>query len=187
MLIDYDSVKQVGAIMGSGGMIVMDDSTCVVDIARYFLAFVQEESCGKCTPCRLGTMKMLDILTRICQGQGEMADLDQLRELGHMVQKASLCGLGQTAPNPVLSTLRHFHDEYEANVRDKTCPAGVCNALLEFSSDAEKCVACGACKKACPADAITGEKKVPHEIIPERCIRCGSCYAVCPAEAVRKQ
>ena len=185
--IDYDSVKQVGAIMGSGGMIVMDDSTCVVDIARYFLTFVQNESCGKCTPCRLGTMKMLDILTRICQGHGEMADLDRLGELGEMVLKASLCGLGQTAPNPVLSTLRHFHDEYEAHVRDKKCPAGVCNALLEFSIDADKCVACGVCKKACPSDAITGEKKVPHEIIAERCVRCGSCYAVCPTEAVRKQ
>jgi len=187
MGIDYDSVRAVGAIMGSGGMIVMDDTTCAVDIARYFLSFVQEESCGKCTPCRIGTRRMLEILERICDGQGRPGDIEKLESLAKTTQAASLCGLGQTGPNPVLSTLRHFPEEYRAHVEEKRCPAAVCNKMLTFTIDEEECIACGACKKACPVDAILGEKKVPHEIVQALCIHCGSCFAVCPSDAVQKQ
>ena len=187
MPIDYDSVQSIGAIMGSGGLIVMDDSTCMVDIARYFMEFVQSESCGKCTPCRIGTQRMLEILQRICDGKSKPGDLKELESLAQTTKTTSLCGLGQTGPNPVLSTLRHFREEYRAHVEDGTCPAGVCNALLTFTIDPEVCLACGVCQKACPAEAITGQKKVPHEVIQARCIHCGSCFSVCPTDAVKKQ
>ena len=183
--IDYDSVKQIGAIMGSGGLIVMDESTCMVDIARYFLDFTQSESCGKCTPCRVGTKKMLAMLETICAGKAEMKDLDQLQTMGENIIKGSLCGLGQTAPNPILSTIKNFRDEYEAHIKDKKCPAGVCQALLTYSIT-EKCTGCGACKRVCPVDAITGEKKQKHIIDPAICIKCGQCFDVCKFDAVKR-
>jgi NADH:ubiquinone oxidoreductase subunit F (NADH-binding)/(2Fe-2S) ferredoxin len=182
--IDYESVKEIGAIMGSGGLIVMDESTCMVDVARYFLEFTQEESCGKCVPCRVGTRQMVDILNRICEGNGEAADISKLEELAETVKTGSLCGLGQTAPNPVLTTLRFFRDEYEAHIREKTCPAKVCKALIRYDIVAEKCKACGLCKKACPVNAISGERKVPHVISQDLCITCGNCYDVCPFDAI---
>ncbi len=182
--VDYESVTRAGAIMGSGGLIVMDSSTCMVDIARYFLDFVQDESCGKCTPCRVGTKRMLEILERITQGQGRMEDLDLLEELALSIKDASLCGLGQTAPNPVLTTLRYFRDEYEAHVVEKRCPAGVCRALIEYVIDEESCTGCGACAKACPQDAISGEKKKPHFIDKQKCVRCGICISSCKFEAI---
>ena len=182
--IDYEKLTEVGSIMGSGGLIVMDEQTCMVDIARYFIEFLRDESCGKCTACREGLDVMCDILTRICVGNGEEEDLQTLQELGQAVKDASLCGLGSTAPNPVLSTLRYFADEYEAHIRDKACPAGVCKALFHYSIDREKCTGCGACRKACPYDAIEGEKKVPHGIILEKCTTCGACYDACRFDAV---
>ncbi|MBW8001230.1 MAG: NADH-quinone oxidoreductase subunit NuoF [Planctomycetes bacterium] len=182
--IDYDSVEQLGAIMGSGGLIVTDDRTCMVDLARYFLEFVQSESCGKCTPCRVGTKKMLEILNNICDGNAKPGDLNELEELANTIKKASLCGLGQTAPNPVLSTLRHFRDEYTAHVEQHKCPAGICKELTTFVISAEKCKACGKCIDVCPTEAITGEKKTPHVIIQEKCVTCGACRDVCPFDAV---
>ena len=184
LAIDYDSVKDIGAIMGSGGLIVMDETTCMVDIARFFIDFVQKESCGKCTPCRVGTKRMLDILTRITEGKGELADIDLLGELGEMVQKTSLCGLGQTAPNPVISTIRWFRDEYEAHVMHDFCPAGACVALRRYVIDPEKCTGCTLCAKRCPVDAIMGEKKQPHVLIKEKCIGCGSCIESCKFDAI---
>ena len=181
--VDYDSLQKAGTIMGSGGMVVMDEETCMVDVARYFLEFTQKESCGECVPCRLGTKQMLDILEDIVAGKGTLEDLDLLTDVGGCVSKGSLCGLGQTAPNPVLTTLRYFRNEYEAHIRDKSCPAKVCKALISFSIDAEKCIGCMVCAKACPAEAIEGEKKEPHRIIQEKCISCGMCYEVCPKKA----
>lgn len=181
--VDYDSLQAAGTIMGSGGMVVMDEETCMVDVARYFLEFTQKESCGECVPCRLGTKQMLDILEDIVQGNGTPEDIELLTEVGQCVSKGSLCGLGQTAPNPVLTTLRYFRDEYEAHIRDKSCPAKVCKALISFRIDPEKCIGCVLCAKACPADAIEGEKKQPHRIIQEKCISCGMCYEVCPKKA----
>jgi len=182
--IDYDSVKEIGAIMGSGGLIVMDDRTCIVDVARFFLEFTQNESCGKCVPCRVGTRHMVDILTRICAGQGRAGDIEKLEQLAHMVKTASLCGLGQTAPNPVITSIMYFRDEYEAHIQDKRCPARVCRALITYTIDAAACKACGKCRKACPVDAISGAKKTPHVIDPVKCIRCGMCMDVCPFDAV---
>lgn len=184
--IDYESLSQVGSMMGSGGLIVMDETDCMVDIAKFYLEFSQDESCGKCTPCRVGTKRMLEIMERITQGKGEMEDLDELEELAKDIKDASLCGLGQTAPNPVLSTLRFFREEYVAHVRDKTCPAGVCRELTDFVVDPEKCISCGICARACGVEAIRGEKKKPFYIDRQKCVKCGVCEARCPKDAIFK-
>jgi NADH:ubiquinone oxidoreductase subunit F (NADH-binding)/(2Fe-2S) ferredoxin/NAD-dependent dihydropyrimidine dehydrogenase PreA subunit len=182
--VDYDQLTAAGAMMGSGGMIVMDETTCMVDIAKYFLNFLKDESCGKCTPCRVGITQMHAILTDITEGRGKEEDLETLQELADVVKNASLCLLGGTAPNPVLTTLRYFKDEYLAHIRDKKCPAHVCKKLITYRIDAQKCKACGACLKACPAQAVTGEKKVAHAIDPAKCIRCGACFDACKFTAV---
>jgi NADH:ubiquinone oxidoreductase subunit F (NADH-binding)/Pyruvate/2-oxoacid:ferredoxin oxidoreductase delta subunit/(2Fe-2S) ferredoxin len=182
--IDYETLTQAGSIMGSGGMVVMDEDTCMVDVARYFLNFTMAESCGKCTPCREGTRYMYQILTRIVEGEGTLEDLALLEEIATWVKAASLCGLGQTAPNPVLSTLRYFRDEYEAHVVDKRCPAGVCRALIHLAIQPDLCTGCGLCLRECPTGAISGEKKSPHAIDQELCTRCRLCYDVCPVGAV---
>ena len=183
--IDYDSVQEIGAIMGSGGLIVMDENTCMVDIARYFLEFVQAESCGACTPCRVGTKKMSDILNNICEGKAELKDLETLERLGENIKKASLCGLGQTAPNPVLSTIKNFRDEYFEHINNKRCPAGVCKALLDYEIT-DKCIGCGACLRICPVDAIKGQKKEQHVIDKYKCIKCGQCFEICKFDAVAR-
>jgi len=183
--IDFDRLSEVGSMMGSGGLIVMDDRTCMVDVARYFLKFLEEESCGKCTPCREGIRQMRIILDRIVEGKGRLEDIETLRELAETVADASLCGLGQTAPNPVLTTLRYFEDEYRAHIEDKKCPAGVCRALIHYEILEDKCVGCQACARACPVECISGEKKKPHTIDQEKCIRCGVCLSKCKFDAVR--
>jgi NADH:ubiquinone oxidoreductase subunit F (NADH-binding)/NAD-dependent dihydropyrimidine dehydrogenase PreA subunit/(2Fe-2S) ferredoxin len=180
--VDYESLMSAGSIMGSGGMIVLDEDTCVVDIASYFLSFIQAESCGKCSPCRIGTKVMLDILEKIKSGKGEMADIDKLSSLAETIKNASLCGLGQTAPNSVLSTLRYFRSEYEAHIVDKSCPALVCKDLIKYAISKEKCAGCGICRKQCPAGAITGKKKKVHIIDESLCVKCGICYQVCPSK-----
>jgi len=182
--VDYEEVTATGAIMGSGGMVVMDESACMVDIARFFLDFTQKESCGKCTFCRIGTRRMLEILTRITEGQGVGGDLDLLEELALRVKDSSLCGLGQTAPNPVLTTLRYFRKEYEAHIGEGRCPAGKCRALITYTISAERCIGCGACIKACPVDASTGTSRETHAIDQGICTRCGACRQVCPVDAV---
>jgi len=182
--VDYEEVTATGAIMGSGGMVVMDESACMVDIARFFLDFTQRESCGKCTFCRIGTRRMLEILARITEGEGRRGDLDLLQELGERVKDSSLCGLGQTAPNPVLTTLKYFRHEYESHINEGKCPAGKCRALITYTISEERCIGCGACIKACPVDAIAGERKKPHTIDQEICTRCGACKQVCPVDAV---
>jgi len=184
MPVDYDKLKEVGSMMGSGGMIVMDNKTCMVDIARYFMNFLKDESCGKCTTCREGTRRMYEVLDAITKGEGKEGDIELLEELSWIVAEGSLCALGQTAPNPVLSTIRYFRDEYDAHIKEKSCPAGVCKALITYSIDEEACTGCGMCKKICPSDAITGEKKKLHVIDTEKCIRCGACMAACNFDAV---
>jgi len=181
--IDFDNLIALGSMMGSGGMIVMDEDNCMVDVARFYLDFTVDESCGKCTPCREGTRRMLDILNKICRGDGTMEDLDTLESLGNMVKDTSLCGLGQTAPNPVLSTLKHFREEYIAHVVDKVCPAGVCPNLTNFIIT-DKCIGCTKCVKNCPVGAITGKVKQKHTIDLEKCIRCGACKKACPVNAI---
>jgi NADH-quinone oxidoreductase subunit F/NAD(P)H dehydrogenase (quinone)/NADP-reducing hydrogenase subunit HndC len=182
--VDYESIAKVGAIMGSGGMIVMDDRTCMVDMARFFMDFIQDESCGKCTPCREGTKRMLEILNRITQGRGEPGDIELLEELSAMIRDAALCGLGQTGPNPVLSTLQYFRDEYEAHVYEKRCPAKRCPELLEFVVDPDRCKKCGRCAKSCPVEAIQWEKKQTASINRNKCIKCMSCIMSCPFDAI---
>ncbi len=185
--IDYERITATGAIMGSGGMVVMDESTCMVDVARFFLSFTQNESCGKCTFCRIGTKRMLEILERICTGAGRETDIAALSELGEQIKSSSLCGLGQTAPNPVLTTLRYFLHEYEAHIRDRKCPAKACLALVDFAVDAEKCTGCGLCLKACSSGAISGELKKPHSVDVSRCTRCAKCLTVCNQGAIEKR
>jgi NADH:ubiquinone oxidoreductase subunit F (NADH-binding)/(2Fe-2S) ferredoxin/NAD-dependent dihydropyrimidine dehydrogenase PreA subunit len=184
ILIDYEEIAKVGAIMGSGGVIVMDESTCMVDMARFFMDFIQDESCGKCTPCREGTKRLLEILEKICDGRGEPRDLEILEELSATIKEASLCGLGQTAPNPVLSTLKYFKDEYIAHIYDKKCPAKTCAALLKFEVDVDKCTGCGACFRACPADAVIWKKKEKAVIEKEKCVQCLTCFEKCKFDAI---
>lgn len=185
-IVDYDSINATGAIMGSGGMVVMDSGTCMVDVARFFLNFTQNESCGKCTFCRIGTRRMLEILTRITEGKGEAEDIVKLEELATNIIKGSLCGLGQTAPNPVLTTLRYFKDEYLAHIEEKRCPAGVCTSLLRYEVIADKCVGCTACARKCPVSCISGSVKQAHVIDQDKCIKCGACFKACKFEAISK-
>ena len=182
--IDYDSVNSTGAIMGSGGMVVMDETTCMIDVAKFFLDFTQKESCGKCTFCRVGTKRMLEILTRITEGEGREGDIEMLEDLSYQIKESSLCGLGQTAPNPVLTTLKYFRDEYEAHIIDKKCPAKVCKPLLTYTVDPEKCTGCTVCAKNCPSNCIDGARKEVHFINQEACIQCGACYSKCKFDAI---
>ena len=181
--IDYDSLTEAGSIMGSGGMIVMDEATCMVDIARYFMNFLKDESCGKCFPCRKGTQRMYEILDDVSKGRGTLGQLDLLEELAQVTKDATMCGLGQTAPNPVLSTLRYFRDEYVEHIKNKRCPAGVCKELITYSIN-EKCTGCRACVPACPEGVISGKKKQRHTIVADKCIKCGACRSVCEFDAV---
>jgi NADH:ubiquinone oxidoreductase subunit F (NADH-binding) len=192
--IDYDSLLGVGAMMGSGGLVVMDEDTCMVDVAKFFMDFIQRESCGKCIPCREGTRRMLEILESITHkpnGNSQREALErfkgivQLEKLGKVIRETSLCGLGQTAPNPVLSTIKWFRDEYEAHIYERKCPSGVCTELRTFQIDVEKCIGCTACTKKCPTNAIIGSKKAPHFIVEDKCIGCGSCEEVCKFDAVK--
>jgi NADH:ubiquinone oxidoreductase subunit F (NADH-binding)/(2Fe-2S) ferredoxin/NAD-dependent dihydropyrimidine dehydrogenase PreA subunit len=187
MPVDFDELSKVGSMMGSGGMIVMDEQTCMVDLARYFLNFLREESCGKCTPCREGIARSLEVLNRICNGEGREGDIALLEELGELLEGFSLCALGRTAANPVLSTIRYFRDEYEAHIQDRRCPARACKALITYSIDPEKCTGCTACARQCPQEAISGEKKQAHTINQDLCIRCGVCLDTCKFDAVMVQ
>ena len=185
--IDYDNLTAIGSMMGSGGLIVMDEDNCMVDIARFFLDFTVDESCGKCNPCRIGTKRMMELLDKISEGKAAKTDLDKLEELANHIKENSLCGLGQSAPNPVLATLKHFRKEYEAHIKEKRCPAGVCKALLRFYINPEKCTGCTACKRVCPTGAIAGELRMPHFIDQSKCIHCGGCKPVCRAGAIIKR
>ena len=184
--IDYDTLTSIGSMMGSGGLIVMDEDNCMVDVAKFFLDFTVDESCGKCPPCRIGTKRMLEILQRITDGKGKPGDIEKLIELGESIKAGALCGLGKTAPNPVLSTIKYFRDEYEAHIYDKRCPAGHCQQLLVYEIIPSKCIGCGLCARVCPADAITGEKKQPHHIDPDKCIKCGACIEKCKFDAIKR-
>ena len=184
---DYDNLIKAGAMVGSGGLVVMNEDTCIVEVARFFMNFTQHESCGKCVPCREGTKNMLKILEKIVKGQGEMSDLDKLEELALAVKDGSLCGLGKTAPNPVLSTLKYFRDEYIAHIRDKKCPAGVCKAMKTIVIHEEKCKGCTKCSRNCPVGAIVGEVKQPHHIDQNKCIKCGNCVNACPFKAIEQK
>ena len=186
--IDFDNLVQKGSMMGSGGAIVMDEDNCMVDVAKFYMEFICDESCGKCTPCRIGTKRMLEILTRITNGTGTMKDLDELEQLGNACKTNALCALGQTASNPIISTLTHFRDEYIAHIVDKTCPAKVCKNLMQYKIDPDKCRKCGLCARQCPVNAITGEvKKVPFEIDQTKCVKCGACIASCKFSAIVKE
>ncbi|MCX5900382.1 MAG: 4Fe-4S binding protein [Proteobacteria bacterium] len=182
--VDFDELYKVGSMMGSGGMIVMDETTCMVDLARYFIDFLKEESCGKCVPCREGIKRMLQILTGICEGKGKMEDIALLEELSQNIKKTALCALGGSAPNPVLTTLQYFRDEYEAHIKDKKCPAGLCRDLIQYTIDQEKCTGCGRCAKECPQEAVSGSKKKPHSIDQTKCIKCDVCREACKFDAV---
>jgi len=182
--IDFDNLIKAGSMMGSGGMIVMDEDDCMVSVAKFYLDFTVEESCGKCTPCRVGNKRLYEMLEKITEGKGTMEDLDLLRNLSSVIKDTSLCGLGQTSPNPVLSTMDNFYDEYLAHVTDKKCPAGQCSALKQYIIDPEACVGCTACARVCPVNAISGERKQVHEINQEICIKCGACYDKCKFDAI---
>jgi len=184
--VDFESLASVGSIVGSGGMVVLDESDCMVNIAKFFLQFTQSESCGKCVPCRIGTKRLLEILERITSGKGREGDIELLEDLAMDIKATSLCGLGQTAPNPILSTIRYFRDEYEAHILKKKCPAGVCRDLLSYMILADFCKGCGACKRVCPAGAISGERKEPHSIDPDICVKCGACFEACKFKAIGK-
>jgi NADH-quinone oxidoreductase subunit F len=184
--LDFDSLKKVGAMIGSGGLVVMDENTCMVEVARFFMNFTQNESCGKCVPCREGTRRMLEILERIVGGTGTLEDIDLLEELAQTVSKTALCGLGKTAANPVLSTLKYFRDEYIAHVVDKKCPAGACQALKVYKINPDKCKGCSKCARQCPVSAISGEIKSPFNIDTEKCIKCGACISTCPFKAIEE-
>lgn len=177
----------VGSMMGSGGLVVMDEDTCMVNVAKFFLEFTVDESCGKCAPCRIGTRRMLEVLDKITSGKGEEGDIERLEELAKTIKATALCGLGQTAPNPVLSTIRYFRDEYEAHIKEKRCPAGVCQALLRFYIAPDKCKGCGICAKNCPVNAISGKTKEPYVIDQDKCIKCGTCIEKCPFGAIYKK
>lgn len=186
-IIDYKALGATGAIMGSGGMVVMDETTCMVGMAKFFLDFTAKESCGKCVACRLGTKRMQEILGRIVDGKGEEGDIEKLEELCYAIKDDALCGLGQTAPNPVLTTIRYFRDEFEAHINEKKCPAGECRALITYSIDKDKCRGCSACARKCPAKAISGELKKPYSIDTNLCVKCGNCKTVCRFGAVKVQ
>jgi NADH:ubiquinone oxidoreductase subunit F (NADH-binding) len=185
MSVDFESLSKVGAIMGSGGLVVLDEDDCMVDIARYFLEFTQEQSCGKCTFCRVGTRRMLDILDRICNGEGKKGDLEKLESLAESITRGSLCGLGKTAPNPVLSTLKYFRREYEDHLQGR-CPAGKCSDLIEYVVN-DQCTGCTLCAQTCPVDAIESMPYRPHFILSEKCTRCNACREVCPYDAIEVQ
>jgi len=184
--VDFDRLTELGSMMGSGGMIVMDEETCMVSVAKYFLEFLKEESCGKCVPCREGLAQMLDVLSRITRGEGREGDVEMLQELGELLEDTALCALGKTAAYPVLSTVRRFREEYEEHIAGKHCPAKVCPGLFRYEIDSENCRGCGLCAKKCPADGIAGERKEPHVIDQVKCIRCGTCFEVCPFAGVVK-
>jgi NADH:ubiquinone oxidoreductase subunit F (NADH-binding)/NAD-dependent dihydropyrimidine dehydrogenase PreA subunit len=185
--LDYKHLTSLGSIMGSGGCIVLDEDTCMVEIARYFMSFCQKESCGKCVPCRVGTKRMLEILTKITEGKASMKDLKDLEKLAHVVKNTSLCGLGQTAPNPVLTTIKYFRDEYEQHIKYQRCPALVCKSLIEYNIDEDICTGCGICKESCSVNAIEGIEKSPHKINTDICTKCGVCYNACPNNAIYKK